>query len=217
MVISIKEHKIAYWAIPKVASSSVKTAFAQIEGKVPPDADLDDDVLPIHRVYPTMRFNGPRWDLYHGYWRFTVVRDPIKRMMSVYTDLVASGRILPNSPKMRQGFMDLPMHPDPDVFFQNREHYMEANSAMKHHLLTMTLFTGRDLMVFDRVYKTSELDELAGDLAQKTGVPVRMDQKNPSGEKLRFDDLKPETRDALVPVLRSEYRALRPFYTDPFA
>lgn len=216
MVIAVKAHEIAYMALPKAGCSTVKAALAQVD----PEARLPEgaapDVMIWHRLYPTRRFRPHRWQAYDGWWRFCVVRDPVRRLLSVYTNRVVGMRELHNCRKILRGRVDLPMDPDPDFFFQNLRAYMEAASAIKHHALPAWLFLGPDLGRYDRIYRTSELGRFGEELGARTGVEVRIARENPSGMRLRLDDLAPETRAALRTRLEEEYAYLAEFYENPF-
>lgn len=207
MVVAIQAHRIAYMAVPKAACSSVKAALAGLDPGVSADtiARFETDIMAVHRLYPTRRFHPGRWRRHDGWFRFTVVRDPLKRMLSVYTDLIAGRRILHDSTNFQRGHAPLPQDPDPDTFYLRLDDYMHWASAVKHHALPMRLFSGTDLAAYDRVYRTGEMDALAADLARRTGCEVTIPRLNESRVRLDFGSLRPQTRDALRSRLVPEY------------
>ena len=202
-------------AVPKAACTSVKAALARLDPEVtiPPEKDIT--VFTWHGIYPTRRFRPHRWEEYEGWWRFTVVRDPAKRLMSVYTNRIAQMNELKNSRKLRDGRFDLPTDPDPDFFFQNLEAYKQASSMIKHHALGAWLFTGRKPLKYDRVYRIEDLADLAADLTERTGQKVEFPRKNKSAMALQLSDLKPGTIDSLRPFLNREYDHLSDYYENP--
>ncbi|AXI46711.1 hypothetical protein C1J03_12175 [Sulfitobacter sp. SK012] len=218
MAIEVAAHKIAYMALPKAACSSVKSALAHLDPSV--DLSKTEGFEPAfgrwHAIYPTMRFRPHRWEKYdEGWWRFCVVRDPAKRLMSCYTNRVVQLRELHNSKKLRRGEVDLPMDPDPDFFFSNLMAYKDAASSIKHHVLPAQLFLGPPPMKYDRIYMVAELGQLAKDLAKRTGTEVTMARENTSGGGLAVTDLKPATQDALRPYLAREYDYFGKWYENP--
>ncbi|MCR8547322.1 sulfotransferase family protein [Salipiger sp. P9] len=216
MVIAIDAHKIAYMALPKAGCSTVKAALAQVDptAELPPEAERD--VMTWHALYPTKRFRPHRWEQYEAYWRFCVVRDPLKRLLSVYTNRVVAFRDLHNCRKILRGRVDLPMDPDPDFFFQNLRAYLEASSAIKHHILPAWLFLGPDLRRYDRIYRTAELPQFGEDLARRTGQEVHIARENSSDERLDLATLAPATVGALRDYLAGEYDYLSAFFENPF-
>ncbi|MGR3378486.1 sulfotransferase family 2 domain-containing protein [Salipiger abyssi] len=217
MVIAVDAHRIAYMALPKAGCSTVKAALARIDPAVTLPPEDQRDVMTWHRIYPTRRFRPHRWERYETYWRFCVVRDPLKRLLSVYTNRVVEFRDLHNCRKILRGRVDLPKDPDPDFFFQNLRAYVQASSAIKHHAMPAWLFLGPDLRRYDRIYRTAELSRFGQDLAERTAQPVDIAQENSSTARLGLADLRPETQAAIRDYLDDEYGYLSDFFDNPFA
>jgi len=216
MVIAIKRYKIAYMPVPKAACSAVKEALARIDPAMQAPAQID--IHTWHIRYPTQRFRPHRWQRYADHWRFCVLRDPLERLLSVYTNRVRDMEELRNSPRLRRdpAFADLPSKPDPDTFFQNLDRYRAACSAVKHHAFPCWLFTGPRLTHFDAIYRVSELDALASALSERCGQTVTIGRRNLSAAPLTLSDLQPRTQDSLRAHLAPEYRYLAAFYENPF-
>ncbi|MHA6261807.1 sulfotransferase family 2 domain-containing protein [Arenibacterium sp. CAU 1754] len=215
-MIAIKEYGLAYAAVPKAGCSSVKAMLAQIDPEVslPPDETRDSAFY--HGIYQTQRYRKDRFDAQAGSFRFTLVRDPIRRLMSVYTNRVVDLKDLYKSRQLRRQ-TDLTLDPDPDTFFLHFRDYSRQSSVIRHHILPTALFTGDDLAAYDKVYLTGQMGEVAEMLSQRSGKPVELTKANSSETKLAFDDLRAETRDALRPYLEDEYRHLDGYVQNPFA
>lgn len=205
---------IAYAAVPKAACTSVKLILSQLDPEFV--APTNPQRLRLHKRYRTSRFRLSRWQPYEDAFRFTMIRDPLRRLLAVYTNRVLQAQDLKSSPNLKHGRVDLPMAPDPDYFFQNLQPYMRAVSSIKHHALPTALFTGRDLGFFDRVYKTDEMEILASDLSRCTGVAVEASHTNASGVRLDLDDLQPDTRFAIAQFLEEDYAFLNRYFENPF-
>jgi hypothetical protein len=214
VVVAVDTLGLAYMPLPKAACSSVKAALARLDPAVAaPDGPVPAETW--HAIYPTRRFRPHRWQAYARHWRFCVVRDPIRRLMSCYTDRVVGRGILHHSRRLRR-MHDLPADPDADFFFGHLDRYAALSSDIRHHTLGAWLFLRRPEEVFDRVYRTDELPCLAAELGRRAGRPVKLPVENASEATLRFDDLSPVTRDRLRPFLLQEYRTLSQFYENPF-
>lgn len=216
MVVALPALKIAYMPVPKAACTSVKGALALID----PDTDITLDELAqrheaAHALYPTMRFRLHRWQNYEGWWRFTVLRDPLSRLLSVYTDRVVGRDELRNSPKLRRQ-TELTLEPDPDFFFQNIRAYMPLSSVIKHHALPTKLFVGDDLHVYDEVYTLDRLTDLQRDLSERSGQTVVLPRHNKSKMRLSYDDLQPKTQAVIRDFLAPEYDHLSDYFTAPY-
>nr|WP_275116112.1 sulfotransferase family 2 domain-containing protein [Aliiroseovarius subalbicans] len=219
MTVSVAALKVAYNPLPKAACSTVKAMLARVDNSMSlPSGDRITNRT-WHEVYPTRRFRPHRWEPFEqeDWFRFAVVRDPLKRLMACYTDRVVKRRELHNSRKIKNGRVDLPKDPDPDFFFQNLERYREASSVVKHHSLGARLFLVPSLARYSRVYRTSEVGELASDLTKRTGEKFKPSRENASGMAIGLDDLKPKTVDALRPFLTREFDFLDSYYENPLA
>lgn len=216
MVVAIPAHKIAYMPVPKAACSSVKAALAVVDPDVEVDFSAiakDDDAA--HSIYQTMRFRPHRWKMYEGWWRFTVVRDPLSRLLSVYSDRVDGRRELFNSPKIRKQ-SKLPPDPDADFFFQNIEEYKQLASVVKHHALPVRLFIGPKPLKYDRIFTVAQIPELEGELSRICKTDVVVPRFNASKKKLDFNTLNPRTQSFLADFLQEEYDHLNAFFENPF-
>lgn len=207
MVISVDAWKLAYTAVPKAGCSSVKAMLAEIDPTVTlPEPESRSNKV-YHQIYPTRRFRQKLFDRHQDGYRFTVVRDPIRRLMSVYTNRVVGLGDLHKS-RMLTRRQVLPLDPDPDTFFQNLRRYMRMSSIIRHHSLPASLFAGPDLSIYDRVYRTDQMGELAEFLITRSGHALTVARANSSESRLDFDDLASQTRDALRPFLETEYSYL---------
>lgn len=215
MAIAVAAHKIAYMALPKAGCSTVKAALAQIDPAITMPSCETMDVNTWHGFYPTRRFRPHRWEAYTDYFRFAVVRDPVDRLLSVYTNRVVDLKDLHNSRKITRGIVNLPSDPDPDFFFANLAAYCGASSVIKHHCLGAGLFLGPKPLRYDRIYRTQELSDLADDLASISGRPVTLRRENQSMTRLALDDLKFATVRAIREFLDAEYRLLSDYYDNP--
>lgn len=214
LVIALNAPKIAYQPLPKAACTSVKQALAQIDPEA--EAEAAHGLTAAHDRYPTTRFRPRAWakQAQAGAWRFCVVRDPAVRLMSSYTDLVLGRDALCHSPRLRRS--TLPLQPDADTFFANLALYRANSSLVKHHVLGAEHFLGPDLARdYDRVFRTSELAELAAALSWRAGRPVRMPRSNRSEGRLSLHDLGGHAIDAIRPLLEEEYALLSGFYENP--
>lgn len=217
MVIAVEAHRLAYAAVPKAGCTTVKMMLAQID----PDCDWapagDGDTAAIHGVYRTSRFRPRHWRPYRKAYRFTVVRDPLSRLLAVYSNRVLEYGDLKRSMRMKRGRADLPMEPDPDFFFQHLAEYCAVSSSIQHHTRPTATYTGRRLGRYSKVYRTGELGLLARDLAEISGQAIALPHANRSGTRLSLGDLSASTRAALREKLDFEYRFLADYFDNPFA
>ena len=84
-IISTK-HKLIYYPVPKVASSTVKR-FLAISKAVEAHSEVDDQFSYIHTyTFPQVDIKGLK--KYNDFIIFTVVRNPVDRIVSCYRDKI---------------------------------------------------------------------------------------------------------------------------------
>lgn len=215
-MIRVDRKRLAYMAVPKAACSSVKAALASIDLTHDGTDATEFGQAEVHRIYQTQRFRLHRWKRVQDYFRFTVVRDPLKRLLAVYTNRVVGFGDLHNSRNIRRGRVALTADPDPDYFFQNLDAYIAASSSIKHHALPTAIFTGNDLSLYSRVYRTSDIPSLQDELSTLAGRDVTVPHINATHMPLTLDDLSCETHRVLAARLEGEYDHLRDYFRNPF-
>lgn len=207
MVIAIENHQIAFVPVPKAACTSIKSTLAQMDPSLPGAVrfKVRRDAELVHKYYQTGRFRKKKLQGKDDWYRFAVVRDPVQRLLSVYTDRVMARNELANSANIRRGRVNLPSDPDPDFFFRHLDHYREHVSVVRHHARNQSFFTGSDISLYDRIYTTSEIGQLAADLSEIIGEEVEISRLNASKGGLTLRDLAPDARDVVKRAAAPDY------------
>lgn len=216
MAVVNHEYRIVYFDVPKVASSTVKLALYELANGAPLQAG--NPVERVHRLHPADPRNVRR-DLarYRDYWCFTVVRDPVARLLSAYGNRIVhhrdtyKGRLA----HLRAALLGLPMDPDPDTFFTRLGRYRLQSGSIRSHVRPMARFLGGDLSRFDRVYRIEEMDLLAADLAARTGRQLGFPRTQAAGRKLRLEEISDAALAALLRDTQEDYAFLDGLYTPP--
>lgn len=211
-------HRIAYFPVPKVACTSLKRAMYAIEnGKDFNTAEFGG--LTLQQSFPTKDFD-PAWlnDL-DGYWRYAVVRDPVKRVVSAYNNKIGnwSRQIAAalDNPKRRDRLLAAGIAPRPSLseFAEKLEIYRRHFRPIRHHTDSFHVFLGPDLSRFDAIYRIEEMERLREDLSARIGQQVQFTRSNTS--KRRDRNLTPKAVDALLAYTAPDYHLLSDFYQMP--
>jgi Sulfotransferase family len=217
MAILLPAQKIAYFDTPKVASTSIKLALHQIASGETLHGREDLDVL-AHRIYPTNRLAGPQeFAACRDYWKFAIVRDPVKRLLSAYSNRVVHHRdqYKDRFVRTRAALLGLSMDPDVNTFFQRLGRYRAQSGRIRHHTDRIAQYIGTDLSRFDAIYPIEKLDQFSADLAARTGQPVTLLRLQTGGPVITVDMLSRRTFDRLMAYLAPEYDLLHAYYTAP--
>jgi hypothetical protein len=212
----LHEHKIAFFGIPKAGTSTVKHAFAQVEATN--KANVTTDLRELHTIYRTdHKVTEQDFADSDGYWRFTIIRDPIERIVSTYQN-----RILQENdhktgkwPRLRATLLGVSLEPSLNEFCSKLPRYRLMSRRLRAHMLPVQNYIGDSLQRFDAVYRMDEMDRLEADLKARTGVDISLQRMNPSGNKNGFGDLNPKAIRSIKRFTRGEYRLIDGLYEFP--
>lgn len=207
MTVYLDEHKLAYFAVPKVACTSIKTMFFEVEnGFAFREFRANGSWWWIHRLYQSIPFDQQPHDRIAGHARFAVVRDPIRRLLSCYSNRVVHHRELSREKAGRMlRRAELPFDPDLSTFVELLPRYMRAVPTIGHHAAPTVEYLGHDAAYFDRVYGLHELDELVARVCKVTGLQATLPRLQTGGPKIAPDQLSPAEIDALREIYAEDY------------
>lgn len=210
------KYQIVYFDVPKVASSTVKLAMYELEHGAPSPARNPEEA--VHRLYPTdTRAVVEDLERYRDYWCFTVVRDPVFRLLSAYANRIGHHRDTYKGrfAHLRALLLGVPMDPDPDTFFTRLDRYRLQSGSIRAHVRPMARLLGGDLARFDRVYRIEEMNQLAADLAARTGRMLGFPRTQTAGKKLQLGDISDAAYAALRRDTQEDYAFLNGLYSPP--
>jgi hypothetical protein len=164
----LPEYSLGYRGLPKTASSTIKYSIACFFENGCEDGYLIKDGIPTdgHKyfkpsmgVIDKMRF------------RFIVLRDPIKRFLSMYNDRVLAKNELDmdflqeKQPLITKEFLNnsIPFRPFLSDFIKYIIEYRKTIS-IGHHMTSIFWVTRGSLDIFTNIYKIEELNNLEKDL-----------------------------------------------------
>ena len=208
MPLIIKRLKLAYFPVPKVACTSLKHFMHEVKsGKTfTPRVRPNGKTINIHHLYPAIPFEDNSFADLEDMHRISVVRDPVKRLLSAYSNRVVAGRILTEEAagdKLRA--LGLPISPDFSTFLEHLDGYCANFPQILHHTRPQTHFLGHDAGYYSRVYEISELSQLRDDVNELAGTDLPMPHKQTGGPKLKVDDLTTEEIDLIQARYANDY------------
>jgi len=199
MVVKLIDYRITYTPVPRAASTRIKLALVRSMRDLPQKVaqDISRDASNVHRLYQAKRFRADQLPSQPGWFNFTVVRDPVARLLSVYDGPLLETE-LAKSTLRRRGWAPLPSRPDPDYFFENLARYRDASRLLRAETTPQAFFTGYDLSRFDQVYRAESLDDLSRDLSVKTAQIIRFPVSEAAQDRLKLHQLGPRAQSAVL-------------------
>ena len=208
MTAILDEFKLSYVAVPKVACTSIKTMLFEVEnGFAFQHFSASGRSFWIHDFYKSVPFGDLKHAAMADHRRLAVVRDPVRRLLSCYSNRVLHHRELSRD-KARKPLRtaDLPFNPDLPTFVAHLEGYMAAVDSIRHHALPMVAYLGHDPAYYARVFGMSELDAFVEEVRVASGREVALGRLQTGGPKID-----PEALSA------AETRRLQAFYAEDYA
>jgi len=216
--VELPDHKLVFFAAPKVASSSIKKMLYQVQtGEEFPERHPDGSKTRIHGDFsPTVKFLDVGHGKYKKWAKITLVRDPVERIISAYANKVVNLGVLKEKHTAPEVLEKFGLHPAPSLgyFARNIDKYRLVSRSVNHHTAPLTAFLGHDLGYFDVVFKFDQLPMLVDFLSDHTGTEAILPpatNKTKPGE--TFRDIGVQARKSLLNHCAGDYALLRDFYT----
>ncbi len=215
------QYKIAYFPVPKTASTSMKHAFYQLEhGKPFVRVKREGKKAGIHDNYVNTRgFYEKDLSRYADYARVAVIRDPVQRIISAYNHRVVREQELAecNIDMDLANALGVPANPSRMDFLCNLEKYRILAPAIRHHTDPFTKFLGHDLAYFTDVVKIRKLPEFAKQIEALTGQKFELGHfQKGAGTPLNLQ-MHRDARDALLTYCAGDYALLKGYFSIPEA
>ncbi|WP_157966280.1 sulfotransferase family 2 domain-containing protein [Oceanibium sediminis] len=209
MTAHIPQYKLSYISVPKNACSSLKKMLFRLEkGRDLQAYTANGALRTVHHVYPSKPYDRWRQQMPAGHWTFAVLRDPLDRLISTYTNKILQLDVLRDM-ELEAGDLDrgLTTRPSLPEFVRFLGRYRGLSREIRRHTDPQVTFLGPDPAFFDRLYPMQALPELAEDLEKRTGQTLTLGQNNASTE----------FRAGLPALSQNERAKLEDFYAEDYA
>ncbi|MXU66134.1 sulfotransferase family 2 domain-containing protein [Oceanomicrobium pacificus] len=218
MPVPIKETPYLYFPVPKVASTSIKTAILDHYGgapSVPFRNRKRGSHVSVHKIYRSPRFRLWRTKLIwpQREW-ICVVRDPISRFPSGYRNRILHYAELEVTAKRAVEARNLTTMPSVNAFAINIETYARASKAVRHHFAPQCTYLGVRPERFSHVFDLSELDRLQ-QLLRDTGADFHIPHEQTGGSDLVIEELSAEALASLKQFYAEDYRVWGRYFSPP--
>ncbi|MFC7704281.1 sulfotransferase family 2 domain-containing protein [Plastorhodobacter daqingensis] len=182
----VNDYKISYFSVPKVACTSLKSAFFQLENdRAFQNFRVNGIWKYIHHFYPSINFERAPHDAIAGHARFALVRDPVERAVSCYRNRVVHYRELAPG-RISEEHVQKGAIPDPDLehFLCNLKLYRQASVSIRHHTDPFTFYLGTDPAYYDTIFAMRDIADFAARIARITGKPFPLPHEQTGGPRI---------------------------------
>ena len=225
MPVASSQLSLVYYDVPKVACTSLKTWFWELEhgkaftGDSPRDRVLNrlglKDYGNIHWQESTITRSfktAPKPPA--GYATLVVVRDPIRRLVSAWKDKVNAESFN----RQKNVLYDLENeglvpNPDFETFIEHFDEYRMVTWATRRHTNSLAWHLGPDIGFYDHVFSLEALDELIAFLSGKLDKEVSLPRQNTSNSNRSAIKLSSAQVDKILEITRPDYQWLGSLYS----
>lgn len=212
MGIFLARWSIGYQDIPKVACTSIKEALFLLATGTVPTKTMFAGAAHVHDYFfrRSADFSGARF-------KFLVVRDPIKRFLSGYSNRVrhhgelSEGYIKRHGLDSRIEMKNFIFDPTPEQFVERLEVYMQV-PTIRHHFRPIVTFV-LPFATFDRIYPFESLDRMCKDITRIAHRPFVLPHSQKAGPKIDVQSLSAAALQRLKKFYAADYELLHEYYT----
>ena len=201
------KHALSYVSAPKVACTSLKHMFFEIEnGRRFEPFSANGEMHYIHRFYPAMAFEELPHARLKDHQRLCAVRDPLARVLSCYANRVVHHRQLHLrrfTEEMRAA--GLKRDPTLEEFVARLDLYRQHFPALGHHLCPLVDFLGRDPSWYHGVYPLRALEDLRAHVCRVVGSVPALRHLQTGGPKIGPEELSRQARGRIEELYAEDY------------
>jgi hypothetical protein len=226
MAVICDRARIVYFPVPKAACTSLKSLFWEINhGRARPGKpsfgarlrrrfglSIFGETLQTEEGYRTVDFD-PDIVLPPDYERVAVVRDPLARLYSAWSNKVNRKMFERHHEVEKLEALGLSSSPTFADFVDHFDEYRTHSVPVVRHTGGFPQYLGEDLDWFTRVFPIEQLSDLETYLRQRTNADIHIPVRNKSRAERRDKALKSRHRDKLAVILAPDYRLLSSYYT----
>jgi len=216
--------KFIYIDAPKCASTSLKRWIYKIEfGQVFERYKQDNRWIHIHNCDRFGRASFPQVpEDKQDYKIVTIIRDPIKRFLSAYSNRIVNFKELGEQTVYSDRIKaeNLKFNPNINYFIRNLKAYQNCTNKaiILHHTRPIIDFIGEDLSLYTNIYPIENIKQTKPDLlfssnyANPDQIP-EIPKTQTGGPKLKLKRLKQQNFNKLIEYYAQDYELLKDYYS----
>ncbi|NET42684.1 sulfotransferase family 2 domain-containing protein [Okeania sp. SIO2B3] len=211
--------KIAYTLILKCATRTLLATISHLEKSMEEESQrittLQDQPQP-YQSHKSYIVNIE--DVAADYFKFVVVREPIKRFLSAVSNIIFFQRAaFENHPSLTSckylSITKLGVNPEINWLVENLESYLEISQVWEGHIKPQHTFMGNQIKGFDRVFQVERLGELGEKLSEITSIEINLPRLNTGGRKISLAELSEKSMKKLIDFYSRDYELLKDYYS----
>lgn len=204
----LPEKRLAVFFSPKAAGTSVRAFLFELENGFPLRSfqfqGIRQDLTTLaNRLLVNNRFRLVDHAAIADYERIALVRDPVRRVLSAYSNRVVHyGELSQQAAGPALEAAGLAPDPDFDLFMANITGYMRCSMSIARHLSHQDAFLGKSKDYFTRIFRVEDMASFEAWMNERFGTTSSVPRLQEGGPKLDFWSLSAETRRRVIDFVR---------------
>jgi hypothetical protein len=216
----MRAQRMAFFFSPKSGGTSLRAFLFHVENGFPfRDHWVQGERFDANRLTTNYRYSRVDQTSLKGLRRFALVRDPITRFLSGYSNRVLHYRELSIEAAGRQLLRE-GLAPDPDLatFLDNYVGYLSCSKSLARHFLKQQRFIGYTPGEYEQIFRLEEIDNLATHVNNDCGSKARMPWLQTGGPTFDFHALDEDVQAQIIDICRHDIAFdIFPDYWAPYA
>jgi hypothetical protein len=198
--------RMAFFFSPKAGGTSLRAFLFHAENGFPfRDYSVQGARVDANMLAHNFRFSRVDHAGLSEYRRFALLRDPVRRFLSGYSNRVVHYRELSieaaGPQLLREG---LPPDPDLGTFVDNYVGYLRCSKSLARHFLKQQKFIGSDPAYYERVFRLERSDELVAFVNAACGTTAKMPRLQTGGPRYDLFALDEDLQARIVDICRHD-------------
>ncbi|NKX42964.1 sulfotransferase family 2 domain-containing protein [Roseicyclus persicicus] len=212
--------RIAFFFSPKAGGTSLRAFLFHVEnGFAFREHVVQGKRLDANKLAQNFRFNRVDHEAIAGYRRFALLRDPVRRFLSGYSNRVVHYRELSieaaGQQLLREG---LPPDPDLWTFLDNYVGYLRCSKSLARHFLKQQKYIGDKPDYYERIFRLETNEDMVAFLNAECRTSARMPWLQSGGPNYDFFALDEDMQIRIVDICRHDIAfRIFPEYWEPYA
>lgn len=204
----LPEKRLAVFFSPKAAGTSVRAFLFELENGFPLRSHkvqgVRQDLTTLaNRLLVNNRFRLVDHAAIADHERIALVRDPVRRVLSAYSNRVVHyGELSQKAAGPALEAAGLQPDPDFDLFMAHILDYIRCSVSIARHFSRQESFLGKRKGYYTRVFRVEEMSEFEAYMNDRHGTACSVPRLQEGGPKLDFWSFSTETRRRVIDFVR---------------
>lgn len=207
MPYSIPTQRLSMFFSPKAGGTSLRAYLFHLEnGFAFREFSVEGKVKTANSLMWNTPFKGVDHDAIDGFQKFAVIRDPVRRFLSGYSNRVVHfGELSEEAagPKLKKfGLMPNPPLPE---FVENFDLYFKCSRPIRQHFTKQQVWLGTDASYYDQIFLLERIQQMTTTLNRLVGVNAEMPRLQKGGPKIEPKSLRPELLAKILDLVKDDF------------